>query len=53
MFQELNDYLTLQEEMHKEIIDILNLMKNKLDAIARMILEEENKQKIFEKNFKI
>ena len=54
MFNDLEEYLTINEEISNEIIETLDIIQDKIDCLAEMILSSSYDQKkfIYNKYFK-
>lgn len=54
MFNDLEEYLTINEEVSNEIIETLDIIQNKIDCLAEMILSSNNDERkfIYNKYFK-
>ena len=54
MFNDLEEYLTINEEVSNEIIETLDIIQNKIDCLSEMILSSNNDERkfIYNKYFK-
>lgn len=54
MFNDLEEYLTINEEVSNEIIETLDIVQDKIDCLAEMILSTNNDERkyIYNKYFR-